>query len=148
MFRVRYDHVIPLRFRSSDVGFAIGVELPTLVHSRDRPREMCYWDDEEAATSYQHMCPTHSSCTGRTYLFESSSIPASALYHAKKAANSAKKPPAFSMGAFTLPVALGCRYAIARSKKAISSVKNRVKKATVERRVASKRRNVKMNQPC
>jgi len=84
----------------------------------------------------------------RAYLFESSKIPASALYQAKKAASSAKKPPAFSIGALTLPLALGDRYAIARSKNAMSRAKNREKKATVERRVANKRMKVKMNQPC
>ena len=83
----------------------------------------------------------------KTDLFESSRIPASALYQAKNAASSAKKPPAFSTGVFTMPAASGCKYAIPRSMKAISREKNRLKKATVERSVASRSRKVNMNQP-
>ena len=44
-----------------------------------------------------------------TYLFESSAIPAKALYHAKNAASSAKKPPALMTGGFGAPAASRCR---------------------------------------
>lgn len=43
--------------------------------------------------------------------------------------------------------ALGVKYAIPSSKNAMSSVKKSRKKATVERRVQSRRMKVKMNQP-
>ena len=84
----------------------------------------------------------------QTHLFESSAIPASALYHAVKAARIAKNPPAFSMGRLGWSVASRCRYEIPRRRKAMSRVKNRVKNATVERRVQRRRMKVKMNQPC
>ena len=45
----------------------------------------------------------------RTCLFESSAIPAKALYQAKNAASSAKKPPAFMMGGLGRPAELRCR---------------------------------------
>lgn len=43
------------------------------------------------------------------YLFESSRIPAAALYQAKNAAINAKNPPALITGGFGDPAALGCR---------------------------------------
>jgi hypothetical protein len=42
---------------------------------------------------------------------------------------------------------VGCRYAIAKSMKVMSRVKNRKKKATVDFNVQTRRRKVKMNQP-
>ena len=42
----------------------------------------------------------------RTYLFESSAIPASALYHAKNAARKPKNPPALITGVLALPSVL------------------------------------------
>ena len=43
--------------------------------------------------------------TMMTNLFESSAIPANALYQARKAARIAKKPPALMMGGFGMPMA-------------------------------------------
>ncbi len=90
----------------------------------------------------------HLGIYGSPYLFESSAIPARALYQARKAANSAKKPPALIMEAFGMPFASRWRYPIPSSMNAISSEKNSEKNATVERRVHSTRIVVKMNQPC
>ena len=83
----------------------------------------------------------------KAYLFESSAIPARALYQAKNAASRAKKPPALMIGVFGAPMASRCRYPIPRSKNAMSREKKSEKKATVERRVQKSSRVVKMNQP-
>ena len=74
-------------------------------------------------------------------------MPAKALYHARNAARSPKNPPALMTGGFGWLAALRWRYPMPRRRKAISSVKNKRKKATVERRVATRRMVVKINQP-
>ena len=71
---------------------------------------MCDWDDEETGVQGQLVL----TCLvlldeRRTCLFESSAIPAKALYQAKNAASSAKKPPAFMMGGLGRPAASRCR---------------------------------------
>lgn len=57
------------------------------------PREVCDGNDEEAiVTQLVHI--SYNNVRGATYLFELSAIPASALYHAAKAANNPNAPPA------------------------------------------------------
>lgn len=69
---------------------------------------MCYWDDEE--TGVMSACLSLLSQTEKkANLFESSAIPAKALYQAKNAASSAKKPPALMIGGFGAPMASRCR---------------------------------------
>jgi len=82
-------------------------------------------------------------------LFESSAIPASAIYHAKKAANNPNMPPAFWHATFGTPSGvLGVRkYEMASRRKVIQTQKKSREKTTVERSVRSQRRKVKMNQP-
>ncbi len=84
----------------------------------------------------------------KAHLLESSRIPANALYQAVNAASSPKNPPALIIGGFGAPLELRCRYPMPRRRNAMSRVKKRVKNATVERSVATKRMVVKMNQPC
>ncbi len=74
-------------------------------------------------------------------------MPARALYHAIKAANNPKKPPALMTGSRTVSLEYGWRYPIPSNKKAKSRKKNSRKKAMVDRKVTSRRRVVKMNQP-
>ena len=64
------------------------------------------------------------------------------------AASKAKKPPAFMIFVLGMSMASWWRYEMPSSMKAMSREKNKVKKATVERRVQSTRMKVKMNQPC
>ena len=68
---------------------------------------MRYGDDEEAVP-----CQLMFRCwmdEAKAYLFESSAIPANALYQAKNAASRAKKPPALMIGVFGFPAASRCR---------------------------------------
>ena len=80
-----------------------------------------------------------------TYL--SSAIPAKALYHAKKAANRPKYPPALINPVLLLPSESEYKCPRNKNRNAKSKVKNSMKNATVERSVQIKRRVVKMNQP-
>ncbi len=84
-----------------------------------------------------------------TYLFESSAIPATAIYHAKNADNRPNSPPAFCKPAIgTPPVTSGVKmYASARRRNVIQSQKNRRQKTHVERRVKIQKRKVMMNHP-
>ena len=75
-----------------------------------------------------------------------SAMPASALYHAKKAARMPKAPPARKQPVFGSPPD-GCRYATPRKRKVRSSVKNSRKNATVDFKVQMSKMKVKMNQP-
>ena len=75
-----------------------------------------------------------------------SKIPLRAQYHAAKAANIPKYPPAFTSLVFGAPSVLS-RYAMANIKNARSRTKKRKKNATVDLRVAIKMRKVKMNHP-
>lgn len=73
-----------------------------------RPWEVEDGEDQEARISSQRNCSfTEHGNVGclimDAYLFESSAIPARALYHAMKAANKPKKPPALMTGSFGLP---------------------------------------------
>ena len=71
---------------------------------------MCDWDDEETGVQSQLAVRCLVLLYARkTCLFESSAIPAKALYQAKNAASSAKKPPAFMMGGLGIPAASRCR---------------------------------------
>ena len=79
-------------------------------------------------------------------LFEESQIPAQALYQARNAASNPKKPPALLTGTFRSP-STSWKRAIARRRKAISSVKKSRKKASVDFSVQKTRIVVKMNQP-
>jgi len=88
----------------------------------------------------------HTGESDAPHLFELSAIPARALYHAANAAKRPKAPPA------TMQPCCGCtpsfcRYPMPSIRNAMSSVKNRKKKATVERRVQMTKIVVKMNQP-
>jgi hypothetical protein len=67
-------------------------------------------------------------------------------YHAVKAARIPKAPPALRRPVWGAP-SLCSKYERARNRKAMSSVKKSVKKATVERSVQISSRKVKMNQP-
>ncbi len=129
-----------------DGGF---VELAALFHAGDGPGEVGDGDDEETVVKKQSVIAKNGGKAQKisTHLFESSRIPASALYHAVNAANSPKNPPALIIGGFGTPAALRCRYPMPRSRNAMSRVKKRVKNATVERSVATRRTVVKMNQP-
>jgi hypothetical protein len=82
---------------------------------------------------------------GRAYL--SSAIPANALYHAKSAAKIPKYPPALINLVSVFPLSSAYKWPRKRKRNARSSVKKSMKKATVERRVQSRRMVVKMNQP-
>ncbi len=76
---------------------------------------MGYWDNEETIAYIVSFSPSSFTCAesrpsgwvclqrqmgeGNADLFESSAIPAKALYQAKNAASRAKNPPALMMGA-------------------------------------------------
>ncbi len=77
-----------------------------------------------------------------------SAIPAKALYQARKAASRPKTPPALLrlVAVLVAPSSLA-KAALARHRKARSSVKNREKNMTVERSVKSSIMVVKINQP-
>ena len=125
------------------------ITLSTFLHALDRPGEVRDRDNEEAACCRlaNASCIENSVSRSRSYLLESSSIPARALYQAMNAANNAKNPPALMTGGFGEPAALGFKYPMASSKKAMSRKKNSRKNATVERRVANRRRVVKIHHP-
>jgi len=76
-----------------------------------------------------------------------SAIPARALYQAAKAANSPKYPPALIISMFGIPVLLKKKWPIISKRKAMSTKKNKRKKATVDRSVQLNKMVVKMNQP-
>ena len=99
-------------------------------------------DDESSARARSPGPPVR-----RPHLLESSTIPASALYHARNEVSSPKKPPALMMGGFGASSLLRCRYPRPSSRKVRSSDRKRKKKASVDRRVARRSRVVKMNQP-
>ena len=83
----------------------------------------------------------------KTYLFDSSNIPARAQYHAANAASKLKKLDALITDVFGLPLASRYKYPIPSNRNTRSMVKKRKKKATVERSVATRIRVVNMNQP-
>lgn len=147
--------VKPLILVDVSNGSALILFLPHFL-PLDRPWEVCDGDDEEAVMHrisagllvyHPYMKSIDKEERWVTHLFESSAIPANALYHARNAASSPKKPPALMIGTVGFPFALRCRYPIPSSKKVRSRVKKRRKKAMVERRVATRRIVVKMNQP-
>ena len=126
------------------------LELAALFEPGDGPGEVRNGDDEEAVnTGKISTCYWNEKHQERwAHLLESSRIPAKALYHAVNAASRPKNPPALMIGGFGTPLGLRCRYPMPSSRNVMSSVKKRVKNATVERSVASKRTVVKINQPC
>ena len=72
------------------------------------------------------------------------------FHQAMNAATIPKTPPARfndALGAVTPAVVWLSMYPVASMRKASQTVKSREEKATVERRVRSQRRKVKMNQP-
>lgn len=102
----------------SSVGLLL-THLPPL----DGPGEMGDGDDEETV---KHRLAPHTISlpfppsrktskqqrqrkSKKTHLFESSAIPAKALYQAANAASSPKKPPALWTGTLTSPAASRCR---------------------------------------
>lgn len=83
----------------------------------------------------------------QTDLFDSSNIRARAQYHAANADSKLKKLAVLIIGAFGPSLASRCKYPIPSSKNEISRAKKMKQNATVERRVAMRRRVVNMNQP-
>lgn len=69
---------------------------------------MGYWDDKEAGANVSLASVVYQ-VERKAYLFESSAIPAKALYQARNAASNAKKPPALMIGGFGAPMASRCR---------------------------------------
>jgi hypothetical protein len=116
----------------------------------DGPREVEDGDDEEGVAAERVLVGfVANSEEGRGEsigTYESSAIPAKALYQAAKEARRPKTPPALMTLALGVP-SVAWRYPIPRRRKAMSRVKKRKKKATVERRVQMTRMVVKMNQP-
>jgi hypothetical protein len=118
----------------------------------DRPWEMCDGDDEEgvAVKRVVSLClfefgDERRKKRRKTYL--SSAIPARALYHAMKAANNPKYPPALIVFGWGTPASLARRWPIPKRRKARSKKKKSRKKATVDRSVQINRIVVKMNHP-
>jgi hypothetical protein len=122
------------------------VDLLALLAALVGPGEVRDGNDKEAVDIMLIIDASETIEGSKTDLLELSAIPASALYQAVNAASNPNAPPAVIHAEFgALP--LFCRYPMPRSKKAMSSVKNRKKKATVERSVQIRRIVVKMNHP-
>lgn len=85
------------------------LRLDALFHALDRPRKMGDGDHEEALRLGNQPVLADVSTMEIPHLFESSAMPAKALYHAMKAARRPKKPPALMMGGFGAPALLRCR---------------------------------------
>jgi len=81
--------------------------------------------------------------------FPSSSSPANMLYQAKNPATMLKPPEAFTNVAFGIPVPFVCasRYPMPSNRNEIQTVAKRDEKKSVDLRVQSHNRKVKMNQP-
>jgi len=130
-------------------GFNLNLQVVSLLPglaSLLTPWEVPDRDGEEARKFFSN---NHLKISRDAYLFESSAIPATPMYHAKNAERSPNRPPAFCKPAIgTPPVTLGVKmYASASRRNVIQSQKNRRQKTTVERRVRSQKRNVIMNHP-
>lgn len=127
------------------------VDLPARLAALLGPGEVGDGDEEEGVAAVgdtgEGVVPEHR-VSGTVLKVRVSS---ESTYHARKAAKMPKAPPARRSGTLGSPAwtwaEVGVRYAIPRNRKARSSVKNRRKKATVDRRVHIRRIKVKMNQP-
>jgi hypothetical protein len=106
---------------------------------------MCNWYNEEASAD-RLANRADDEAASWPYLLLESAIPAKALYQARNAARIPNPPPALMAVLFGAPLEWS-RYPIPRQRKARSSVKKSEKNATVDLRVQSKSRKVKINQP-